>query len=206
MAGNGPGFISKTALVGSRAVYYPFTIPKQLTDSADHVGQASETLIGGINAAVGNAYASLDPKGPAKWLLPLFGKIDTAVANSTGIRERNKTVFWTPLSEGFEGIGRAIGGPGAAYYLHKLGVDQPTKDQIQGLLQDKLFHFPADPGEIPAPKWNTGGDGGGSGGTGGAPAPDSQPTPETPPASQVVVPQGAAVDAGAGAGQVATSA
>ncbi len=154
MVANSPGILPKTAVVGSRVAYYPFTIPAQLNESATKTGEALNGMVGGINASIGNAYAALEPRGPAKWLLPLFTKVDTAVKRSDEIAQRNKAVFWDPFSEGAEGIGRAIGGPGAYWFLKKSGVEAPTSDQIKGVLQAKLFDFSV-PGGAPA------GDGGG---------------------------------------------
>jgi hypothetical protein len=135
------GVIPKTAVVASRAVYYPFTIPQKLNDSATLTGAALNGMVGGINASIGNAYASLQPRGPAKALLPLFAKVDGAVKRSDEIAARNKAVFWDPFSQGTESIGRAIAGPGAYWYLRKSGVEQPSADLIKATLQQKLFDF-----------------------------------------------------------------
>jgi hypothetical protein len=170
MVANSPGILPKAALVGSRAVYYPFTIPKQLNDSATLTGAALNGAVGGINASIGNAYASLKPRGPAKWLLPLFAKVDTAVKRSDEIATRNKTVFWDPFSEGVEGVGRAVAGPGAYWYLKKAGVEQPTSDMIKGVLNMPLFSFPSAP---PA-----GGDGGGDAAAAAAAAASQQQAAE----------------------------
>jgi hypothetical protein len=146
MVANTPGILPKTALVGSRVIYYPFTIPQKLTDSSYLVGQQATAALGGVNAAIGNAYAQLKPRGPAKWLLPLFKKVDDAVQNNDKIAMRNKTVFWDPISQGAEGIGRAFAGPGAYWYLRKAGVEQPTTDMIKGVLNMPLFSFPVPSG------------------------------------------------------------
>lgn len=205
MVANTPGILPKTALVGSRAIYYPFTIPQKLTDSSYAVGKAGAGMVEGINAAVGNAYMSLEPRGPAKWLLPLFQKIDAAAKDNARIADRNKTVFWDPVSQGAEGIGRAFAGPGAYWYLRKAGIEQPTTENIKGVLNMSLFRFPA-AGEVP----------------GGAPAPPAEtpPVEETPPAESTpptdpageaaaqaaaaqAAAQAAAEQAAEGAGQVA---
>lgn len=141
MVANSPGILPKTAVVASRLAYYPFTIPQKLTNSSYNTGAALNGMVQGINASVGNAYAALQPRGPAKWLLPLFTKVEAATVESTRIANRNKDVFWQPLSDGFEGIGRAVGGPGAYWFLRKSGVEAPTADQIKGTLQQKLFDF-----------------------------------------------------------------
>ena len=145
MVANSPGILPKAALVGSRAVYYPFTIPQKLNDSATLTGAALNGMVGGINASIGNAYASLQPRGPAKWLLPLFAKVDGAVKNSEAVAQRNKTVFWDPFSQGVEQVGRAIASPGTYWYLKKAGVEQPTQDMIKGVLNMPLFSFPSAP-------------------------------------------------------------
>lgn len=148
----GAGFIPKAALTASRAVYYPFTIPTKLNESALNVGNAAHSALGGVNAAVGQAYISLQPKGPAKWLVPLFVKTDAAVKHSMEIAARNENVFWKPFADGTEGIGRAIAGPGAYYYAKQAGFPEPSNpDLIKGLLNLGLFKYP-----VPA-----GGNGGG---------------------------------------------
>ncbi|MEO6867985.1 MAG: hypothetical protein ABI200_08185 [Gaiellales bacterium] len=175
MVGNTPGILPKAALVGSRAVYYPFTIPQKLNDSATLVGQSSHNMVKGVTASVGQAYVDLQPRGPAKWLVPLFTKTMEAVDHSEKIATRNKTVFWDPVSEGSESIGRAIAGPGAHWYLRKAGMEEPTADAIKGVLNMGLFKFPT-----------------------AGPAPAPAPAPEAPPADAA----SAAEQAAQGAGEV----
>lgn len=195
MVANTPGILPKTALVGSRVIYYPFTIPQKLTDSSYKMGQAGTALLGGVNAAVGSAYASLEPRGPAKWLLPLFAKVDAAAKDNERIAMRNKTVFWDPVSQGAEGIGRAFAGPGAYWYLRKAGIEQPTTDQIKGVLNMPLFSFPV---AAPAPPAE-------------APPADNAAAAEAAAAQQAAASAEAAAQAGAqqaaeGAGQAAAAA
>ena len=142
MAGT-PGFLPKAALVGSKAVYYPFTIPQQLNDSATNTGAALNGMTQGIIGSVGQAYVALEPRGPAKWLVPLFEKGLQATQRSSEIAQRNKDVFWDPFSQGSEQVGRAIAGPGAYYYLRKAGVENPSADAIKAVLNTKLFEFPS---------------------------------------------------------------
>ncbi len=189
MVANSPGILPKSALVASRAVYYPFTIPQKLNDSATDTGKALNGMVGGINASIGNAYASLKPRGPAKWLLPLFAKVDGAVQKSDQVAQRNKTVFWDPFSQGVEGVGRAIASPGTYWYLRKAGVEQPTQDMIKGVLNMPLFSFPTAP---PA-----GGDG-----CGDAAAAAQQAAAQQAAAEQAAA-QAAAQQAAEGAGQAA---
>jgi hypothetical protein len=151
MVANTPGILPKTALVASKAIYYPFTIPQQLNDSATLTGAALNGMVNGVTASIGKAYVDLKPRGPAKWLIPLFQKTIDATVKSDQIAQRNKTVFWDPFSQGVEGVGRAFASPGAYYYLKKVGVEQPTQDMIKGVLNTPLFTFPvpsggADPG------------------------------------------------------------
>lgn len=167
MAGNVPGILPKAALVGSKAVYYPFTIPQKLNDSATLTGSALNGAANGIINSVGSAYAALEPRGPAKWLLPLFERFSQATVRSQEIADRNKAVFWDPFSQGVEGVGRALAGPGTYWYLKKSGIDAPTEDMIKGALNTKLFHFPT-PDEL-------------GGGGAPAPAPDPGPAPEPVP-------------------------
>ncbi|MCW2950215.1 MAG: hypothetical protein JWN41_1228 [Thermoleophilia bacterium] len=169
MVANGPGFLPKTALVASRIVYYPFTIPQKLNDSATLTGGVLNAVVGTTADTMGKAYEALQPRGPAKWLTPLFGKVAGAAAHSQEIATRNKTVFWDPFSQGAEGIGRAIAGPGAYWYLKKAGMEQPTEDAIKGVLNMGLFKFP-EAGPAPAPDGPP------------APAPDQGPAPEPGPA------------------------
>lgn len=149
-AGGVPGLLPKAALTTSRVVYKPFTIPLELTKSSLAVGNAAHAAVGGANKAIAEAYISLEPKGPAKWLVPLFVKTNDAVGRSAQIAERNTKVFWAPFSEGMEGVGRAIAGPGAYYYAKKAGAPDPgNPDVIRGLLNMKLFDYP--PGQALVP-------------------------------------------------------
>ena len=149
MVANTPGILPKTALVGSRVIYYPFTIPQKLNDSATLTGAALNGMVNGVTASVGKAYMDLKPRGPAKWLLPLFQKTIDATVKSDQIAQRNKTVFWDPFSQGVESVGRAFASPGAYWYLKKAGVEQPTQDMIKGVLNMPLFSFPVPSGEAP---------------------------------------------------------
>ena len=142
MVGNTPGILPKTALVGSKAIYYPFTIPTKLNESATLVGTVNHTLVKNLNSTLQTAYTDLQPRGPAKWLLGLFDKVGESVAKSETIAARNKAVFWDPFSQGTEGIGRAFAGPGAYWYAKKVGVAEPTADTIKAALNTKLFKFP----------------------------------------------------------------
>lgn len=192
------GFLPKTAVVASRAVYYPFTVPQKLNDSATNTGAALNGMVKGINASVGNAYLELKPRGPAKWLLPIFDRVDAATDRSDQIAQRNKTVFWDPFSHGSESIGRAVAGPGAYWYLRKSGVEQPTAELIKGTLEQKLFDF-SPPTESPIP-----------GHGGGEPAPDPGPDPAADAAAaaaaaaaaEQAAAQQAAVQAAEGAGEI----
>jgi hypothetical protein len=174
MAGS-PGFIPKAALTTSRVVYRPFLIPQRLNDSATLVGAAAHNAFGGTMSSIGQAYVSLQPKGPAKLLIPLIEKSLQATKQSMEIADRNKKVFWDPFSAASESMGRAIAGPGAYYYARKAGFPDPSNpDIIKGLLNLKLFQYPMPSGAAPAPQ------------------------PQAPPP-----PTGGAQDAGEGAGQAA---
>jgi hypothetical protein len=175
------GFLPKTAVVASRAVYYPFTIPTKLNESATLTGAALNGMVKGINASIGNAYQDLQPRGPAKWLLPLFARIDKATDRSQQIADRNKAVFWDPFAQGTEQIGRAIAGPGAYWYLRKSGVENPGQDAIKAVLQQGLFDF-GPPTVAAAPSGDAGGG-------------------QVDPAAIEAAAQQGAQDAAAGAGQ-----
>lgn len=139
----GPGILPKAALTTSRLVYKPFLIPMKLDASATNVGNAVHAAVGGTNAAIAQAYMSLQPKGPAKWLVPLFVKTDGAVKHSMEIQARNKNVFWDPFANASESMGRAIAGPGTYWYAKKAGIPDPSNpDVIKGLLNMKLFEYP----------------------------------------------------------------
>lgn len=143
MAGGSPGLIPKAALTTSRLVYKPFLIPMKLNVSATNVGAAAHGVVGAVNGSIGKAYIDMQPKGPAKWLVPLFVKTQEAVGKSSEKAARNKQVFWDPVSVGSESIGRAIAGPGAYYYAKKAGIPEPGSQQvIQGLLNMPLFSYP----------------------------------------------------------------
>lgn len=185
------GFFPKTAVVASRAVYYPFTIPQKLNDSATLTGAALNGMVKGINDSVKVGYEALEPRGPAKWLLPLFDRVGAATERSDQIAQRNKVAFWDPFSHGSESIGRAVAGPGAYWYLRKSGVEQPTAELIKGTLEQKLFDFsPPAESEIP-------GHGGGGGGGG-----DAAAAAAAAAAAEQAAAQQAAVQAAEGAGEI----
>jgi hypothetical protein len=123
------------------------------------VGEINHALVGSLNEAFKTAYTDLKPRGPAKWLLPLFDKIGTAVGRSQEIATRNKTVFWDPFGNGMAQIGQAFGGPGAYWYAKKAGVAEPTAQTIQNALSGGLFKFPT------AEELGGGGGGGDAGAT-----------------------------------------
>jgi len=183
MAGEIPGLIPKAALTTSRLVYYPFTIPTKLNNSALAVGGATHSMVAGVNAAMGNAYMGLEPKGPAKALAKLFVKVDESVKISAGKAERNEKVFWGPFSEGTRQVGQAVAGPGAYYYAKKAGSPDPSNpDVIRGLLEMKLFQYP--PGDVlvpPPPPAEQ-----------GAPAPAPEGAPAPAPEGQAQAAEGAA--------------
>lgn len=142
MVANTPGILPKTALVASRAAYYPFTIPTKLNNSATLVGAVNHSLVDSVAGTLVKAGEALQPRGPAKWLFNGISRIGAANAKSAEIAQRNKTVFWDPFSQGTESVGRAIAGPGAYYYLRKAGMEKPTEDAIKAVLQAPLFSFP----------------------------------------------------------------
>lgn len=204
MAGSTPGILPKAALVGSRAIYYPFTIPQKFTDATTLVGSVGNGTVKSINATLGNAFMALQPRGPAKLLGKLFERIDAATTRSEAIAQRNKTVFWDPFSQGTETVGRAIASPGAYWYLHKAGMEQPTQDAIKGLLNLGFFAFPSAP-TPPAEQESVPVDAGGGAApqTSEAPQGTEQPQGAEQPQGQPEQPTG---DAGAGAGTVTPAA
>lgn len=175
----GPGVIPKAALTTSRVVYKPFLIPQKLNDSATAVGAAGHAAFGGTMAAVGQAYVSLQPKGPAKWLVPLFAKSVQATQHSMEIADRNKKVFWDPFSAASEGMGRAIAGPGAYYYAKKAGIADPANpDVIKALLNMKLFEYPGGGGgQQSAPPPDAAAQGAAEGAAQAGPPPEQQQQP-----------------------------
>jgi hypothetical protein len=203
MAGSpSPGIIAKGGLTVSRAVYYPFTIPQKLNDSATLTGAALNGMAKGINASIGTAYVALQPKGPAKWLIPLFQKVDAATTHSDEIAARNKKVFWDPFSQGTEQVGRALASPGAYYYLKSAGYKDPgNQDVIRGILGMGLFKYPTadqlpSPEQIEQMKAQAAGGGGG----GGAPAQQAPPADQGQQQQQGPPPE-ASQQAAEGAGQ-----
>jgi hypothetical protein len=126
--------MAKAGLFVGRALAYPFDIPQKMNVSATNVGQAANGAVNGINAAIATSYMKLEPKGPAKWLVPLFQKVNDATIRSDKIATRNKTVFWDPLGNGMDQVGMAVGGPFAYHYARKAGVENPTPNDIYALL------------------------------------------------------------------------
>lgn len=154
MVANTPGILPKAGLVGSKIINYPFTIPKQLNESATNVGAMNHDLVEGITGALGSGLASLEPRGPAKWFVGLLAKVNGSVQGSRDMATRNKTVFWDPFGDGVAQVGQALGGPGAYWYAKKAGIEQPTADTIKAALAGSLFKFPTAEelgGAAPAP-------------------------------------------------------
>jgi hypothetical protein len=188
----GAGFFPKVALTTSRIVYYPFTIPAKLDGSATAIGAAGTQAVGAANAAIGNAYMSLKPRGPAKWLVPMFTHIDAGVKHSADIATRNKNVFWDPFSNGSQQIGQAVAGPGAYWYLKKAGDSTPSDPtHIRAILEMGLFKYPQ-----AATNAAEGAGNAAPPDTGGAPPPDAggAPPPDAgaPPPDQGGAPAGGA--------------
>ena len=142
---DGPTFIPKAVLTTGRVLHQPFEIPTEMTKSALLQGGTAHAAVGALNKAAADAVEALQPRGPAKWLLPIFAKVDAATTKSDAIAQRNKAVFWDPFSQGVEGVGRAIASPGTYWYLRKAGVEQPTQDMIKAVLNMPLFSFPSAP-------------------------------------------------------------
>ncbi|MCW2926114.1 MAG: hypothetical protein JWM86_82 [Thermoleophilia bacterium] len=194
MVANTPGILPKAGLVGSKIINYPFTIPKQLNESATNVGKMNHDLVEGITGALGSGLQSLEPRGPAKWFVGLLAKVNGSVQHSRDIATRNKTVFWDPFGDGMAQVGQALGGPGAYWYAKKAGIEQPTADTIKAALAGSLFKFPtaeelggAPPAAAEVVEAST-------------EAPAAPEAPAGPPAGQA--PE-AAVQAAEGAGQIA---
>ncbi len=200
MVANSPGILPKAALLGSKAIYYPFTIPTKLNESATKVGEANHRRVKNVTAGIGGAMASLEPRGPAKWLVGLLAKVHGSVERSEQIAARNKAVFWDPFANGTEQVGRAIAGPGAYWYAKKSGIEQPGADAIYGALNvGGFFHFPTaeemaaskapvtTPGSVPGK-----GEAGGGDAAGAVEAAAQQAPPEQQPAPQQAAAEGAA--------------
>ena len=161
----GPGIVPKAALTASRAIYYPFTVPQKMNDSATLFGQEAHKAVMGVNAAVGGFYQGLKPRHGAEKVMGLFVKIQEAVPKSAAMAQRNKDVFWDPFTSSVEGIGRAVASPGAYWYLKSAGMQAPTGDAIKQVLNMGLFDYP-----IPAPPAAGGGDPGAAAAPSGPPA------------------------------------
>ena len=147
MAG-GPGAVPKVGLTLSRLIHKPFDIPMELTTSSYAVGKAGNDTVQALVGTVGQAYVGLQPRGPAKWLVPVFAKTLQATQHSQQIADRNTKVFWQPLSEGSEKVGMAISGPGAYYYAKKAGFPEPSDPKIlSALIHSKGYPMPAPPQE-----------------------------------------------------------
>lgn len=186
MAGTGPGFLPKTALVASRAIYFPFTVPQKMNDSSTLVGTELNHAFGGVVGAIGQAFVNLKPRHGMEKLIPVFQKGIDAVKHSDEVQARNKLV-WDPATQGIESVGRAIASPGAIYYLHKAGMEQPTQDAVKAVLNMPMFSFPV-AGPAPAPS----GEGGAPPAEGGAPAPQGE---GPAPAGEGPAPAGAGAEA-----------
>lgn len=136
-------FVAKASLTTGRAIQYPFAIPKRLDQSALLVGKSMNGAVNGINAAIAQSFAALQPRHGAQHLLKVFEKVNAATVKSDQIAMRNHNVFWGPFGEGMDQVGTALGSPFAYYYAKKEGYPDPSDPKILSALLHSSFRvFP----------------------------------------------------------------
>jgi hypothetical protein len=129
----GPGFIPKAVLTTGRVLHQPFEVPTEMTKSALLQGGVSHALIGEANRVAAKAVEDLQPRGPAKLLSKLFGRVDQSLTQSAEQAKLATEVFWVPFSNGAHQVGHAVSNPFSMFYAKRAG-----------------FEAPADPGELQA--------------------------------------------------------
>jgi hypothetical protein len=168
-------FVPKAVLVAGRVAHQPFEVPEEMTKSALLQGGVTHAVLGEANKAASDAFTALEPRGPAKLIGKLFGKIDSSVVGSAAQAQKATDVFWVPFSNGAHQVGHAVSNPFSLFYAKRSGFEIPTDaaeaqkllagitDPVEGSTKFTWFgHFPA-----PAPKEE--------------PAPDPSKTPDPDP-------------------------
>ncbi len=184
MQTNGPSFIPKVALTVGRVIHQPFEVPMEMTKGALAEAGVAHAFIGDLNKAASTAVENLQPRGPAKLLSKLFGRVDASIVQSTDQAKKATETFWVPFSNGAHQVGTAVSNPFALAYAKGAGYTLPEKpEDLQKLLDVDLIHAgdaettkfhgatfptpaPADDGGGDSGKTGDGGDTGDAGKTG----------------------------------------
>ncbi|MCW2920385.1 MAG: hypothetical protein JWL76_259 [Thermoleophilia bacterium] len=133
---DGPKFVPKAVLTAGRLAHQPFEVPTEMTKSALVQGGAIHAAVGGINKAAADAVAALEPRGPAKLLEKLFGKVDGSLVHSAGQAKQATEVFWVPFSNGAHEIGHAVSNPFSLFYAKRAGFEIPEDPaEMQAMLK-----------------------------------------------------------------------
>lgn len=158
-----------------RTIHYPFSVPKQMNDSALVVNQAAHTLVGGMNSLFAQTLTILKPRPfLVKAIAPLVQRIDQAVPASAAKGQRASDVFWGPAGNAIDGVGDALTGWMTIGALKKAGYPDPTFPEATRAVLHKT--------DLPAPRANMAAASGG-GEPQAAPVaaePEPSPTPQPP--------------------------
>lgn len=122
---DGPKFVPKAVLTAGRIAHQPFEVPTEMTKSALLQGGTIHAAVGSINKAAADAVAALEPRGPAKLLDKLFGKVDGSLVHSAGQAKKATEVFWVPFSNGAHQVGHAVSNPFSLFYAKRAGFEIP---------------------------------------------------------------------------------
>ncbi len=122
---DGPKFVPKAVLTAGRIAHQPFEVPTEMTKSALLQGGTIHAAVGAVNKAAADAVAALEPRGPAKLLDKLFGKVDGSLVHSAGQAKKATEVFWVPFSNGAHQVGHAVSNPFALFYAKRAGFEIP---------------------------------------------------------------------------------
>jgi hypothetical protein len=166
-------FVPKAVLVAGRVAHQPFEVPEEMTKSALLQGGVTHAFVGSANKAMSDAFTALEPRGPAKLIGKLFGKIDSSVVGSAAQAQKATDIFWVPFSNGAHQVGHAVSNPFSLFYAKRAGFEIPTDaaeaqkllagitDPVEGSTKFTWFkNFPAPaPKEEPAPDPGKTGDG-----------------------------------------------
>jgi hypothetical protein len=150
---DGPTFIPKAALTAGRVLHQPFEVPTEMTKSALLQGGVTHDALGAVNKAAADAVAQLEPRGPAKLLEKLFGKVDGALVHSAGQAQRATEVFWVPFSSGAREVGHSVSNPFALFYAKRAGFDIPAEPADMQAMLAKITNPDPNSTKFPGLTW-----------------------------------------------------
>jgi hypothetical protein len=149
----GPSFVPKAVLTTGRVLHQPFEVPTEMTKSALLQGGVIHAAVGAANKAASDAVAALEPRGPAKLLAKLFGKVDGSLVHSAGQAKLATEVFWVPFSNGAHQVGHAVANPFSMFYAKRAGFEIPEDPAATQALLASITDPDPESTKFPGFKW-----------------------------------------------------